>query len=124
MLDLHIEKSPNTPKVDFVSAEGKLSLEGRSIPENPAEFYEPLLDWLKDYFESPKPVTQVIIKLEYINSGSSKSMLELLRRVKEQHLNGNKCQIKWFYEEDDESVQELGEHYEHTLKLPFEFVSY
>jgi hypothetical protein len=124
MLDLHIEKSPNTPKIDFVSEEGIMSLEGRSIPENPADFYQPLFKWLQDYFKNPKSETQVVIKLEYINSGSSKSMLDFLRQLKEQHIKGNKCVIKWYYEEDDESVQELGRHYQHTLKLPFEFLSY
>jgi hypothetical protein len=124
MLDLHIAKSSNTPKIDFHFEEGLLQLEGRSIPENPAEFYRPVFLWVQDYFQQPQKITTIVVKLEYINSGSSKSLLELFRYIREQHLNGNECAVKWYYEEDDESVQELGEHYQYTLKIPFEFISY
>jgi hypothetical protein len=124
MLDLHIEKGANTPKVDFLSEEGLLHFEGRSIPENPNDFYKPLFQWVQEYFKQPQKLTSIVIKLEYINSGSSKSLLEFFRFVKEQHVAGHKCLIKWYSEEDDESVQELGEHYQFTLKIPFEFVHY
>jgi hypothetical protein len=124
MLDLQIPKSSNTPKVEFKAEEGLLHIEGRSIPENPSEFYKPLINWANEYFKAPKRLTRLNIKLEYINSGSSKSLLEFLRVLRENHLNGHTCEIKWHYEEDDESVQELGEHYQFTLKIPFEFISY
>lgn len=124
MLDLQITKTTNTPKVEFSASNGVLTIEGRSIPENPSEFYKPLIQWAIEYFTHPKPLTEFVFKLEYINSGSSKSLLEFLRVIREQHLKGNECIIKWHYEEDDESVQELGEHYQYTLKIPFEFYSY
>ena len=123
MPDLHISKSSNTPKVDFLS-DGTLHIEGRSIPENPSEFYKPLFQWAVEYFKNPHSLTQIVVKLEYINSGSSKSLLEFFRVIREQHINGHKCLIKWHYEADDESVQELGEHYQYTLKIPFEFFPY
>jgi hypothetical protein len=124
MQQLHIEKGPNTPRIDFDGNLSILKIEGRSIPENPSEFYQPLFDWVHEYYKQPRSLTQLIIKLEYINSGSSKSMLEFLRIIKDNHFAGNKCIVKWYYEFDDEAVQELGEHYSHTLKIPFEFVSY
>jgi hypothetical protein len=124
MLDLHIEKGANTPKIDFLSEEGILQFEGRSIPENPNDFYKPLFQWVQEYFKLPQKKTTIVIKLEYINSGSSKSLLEFFRIVKEQFAAGNNCLVKWYSEEDDESVQELGEHYQFTLKIPFEFVHY
>jgi hypothetical protein len=124
MLDLLIERTSNTPKIDFKVNEGLLTIEGRSIPENPAEFFKPIINWVADYFAITKIKTELVIKLEYINSGSSKSLLEFLRRFKDESAKGHECVIKWYYEEDDESVQELGEHYQHTLKIPFEFISY
>lgn len=124
MLDLHIDKSTNTPKVDFIFEEGLLQIEGRSIPENPNEFYKPLIQWVNEYFTQPKAKTKLVIKLEYINSGSSKSLLEFLRLIRDYHNKGNIITIEWYYESDDESVQELGEHYHYTLKIPFEFKTY
>jgi hypothetical protein len=124
MLDLHINKSTNTPQIDFLSEEGLLQFEGRSIPENPNDFYKPLIHWIQEYFKQPQKLTTIVIKLEYINSGSSKSLLEFFRFIKEQYSAGHNCLIKWYSEEDDESVMELGEHYQFTLKIPFEFIHY
>jgi hypothetical protein len=124
MVDLHVEKTSNTPRIDFNAIDGVMHMEGRSIPENPSDFYKPLIQWLNEYFNNPKPITVFELRFEYINSGSSKSLLELLRYIKDEHVKGKECIIKWHYEEDDESVQELGEHYQYTLKIPFEFYSY
>jgi len=124
MSNLVIEKTSNTPKAFFDEATGTMYIEGRSIPENPGEFYKNLINWALEYYKNNPPLTIYEIKLEYINSGSSKSLLELLRIIKEQHDKGNKCIIKWYFEDDDESIQELGEHYQYTLKVPFEFISY
>lgn len=124
MIDLHIDKTSNTPKADFNASTGIMTIEGRSIPENPSDFYQTLLNWLVHYYQAPQPLTEFHIKLEYINSGSSKALLDVFRLIKEQHEKGNKCLIVWYSEDDDESVQELGQHYQYTLKLPFEFRTY
>ena len=46
MEELIIEKTGNTPKVHFNHQVGKLVIEGRSIPENPGDFFERLIEWL------------------------------------------------------------------------------
>jgi SAM-dependent methyltransferase len=33
-------------------------------------------------------------------------------------------QIKWYFEEGDESIEELGVHYEQTIQIPFEHIEY
>jgi hypothetical protein len=124
MTDLFVEKTSNTPQASFNATTGVMTIEGRSIPENPGVFYDKLLTWLKEYYQSPQPLTQFHIKLEYINSGSSKAMLDIFRLAKDQHEKGHDCLVVWYYEEDDESVMELGQHYQYTLKLPFEFRTY
>ncbi len=124
MEDLIVSKTFNTPEIFFSPSEGLLKIEGRSIPEDPGEFYEDLLEKLRVYYNSPAEVTKIDIKLEYINSGSSKYLLELLRIVKLNYEKGKDCLIKWYYEEDDESIQELGQHYQVTLRLPMKFIDY
>lgn len=124
MEDIFLKKTFNSPEVEFVASTGELNIEGRSIPEDPGEFFERLIDWLNDYFLDPADETVMNIKLEYINSGSSKYMLELLRILKENHAKGRKVLVKWFFEEGDESIQELGQHYEQTMQIPFEIIEY
>lgn len=124
MEDLYLKKTSNSPEVEFVADSGELSMEGRSIPEDPGEFFERLIDWINEYFLHPAQRTEVSIKLEYINSGSSKYMLELLRIMKINHDAGKNVKVKWYFEEGDESIQELGIHYENTIQIPFEHIEY
>jgi len=124
MEKLEIEKRPNTPSVSFDPDSGNMKIEGRSIPENPGEFYDELIDWIKKYFKEPKPTTTIDLNLEYVNSGSSKYLLGLFRVVKEETKNGRDIIINWYYEEDDEAILNLGEHYKSSLKIPFNLIEY
>lgn len=124
MEDLFLKKTFNSPEVEFIAGSGELSMEGRSIPEDPGEFFERLIDWINEYFLHPSEKTVVSIKLEYINSGSSKYMLELLRIMKINHDAGKNVKVKWYFEEGDESIEELGIHYENTIQIPFEHIEY
>lgn len=124
MNDLYLKKSFNSPEVEFIAVSGELNIEGRSIPEDPGEFFDRLINWLNEYFLNPVGKTVMNIKLEYINSGSSKYLLEVLRIMKVNHEKGKEVLIKWYFEEGDESIEELGQHYEQTIQIPFELIEY
>lgn len=121
---LYIEKNQNTPRVDFNPQTGIFSIEGRTIPENPGEFYDPILNWLIEYFESPAEKTVFSINLDYVNSGSSKYILGLFRVFKKKFLDGIDVEVNWYYEEDDEAIESLGEHYQSLLPFPFNMKEY
>jgi len=122
MKSLIINGTPTTPEVQFNGTSGILKIEGRSIPENPEDFFNPILSWLQAYFSHPKSQTEFHLILEYVNSGSAKFLLEMLRMVKEQLNSGGSVGIKWFFEEEDESIEELGQHYTDLLKIPIEII--
>lgn len=124
MNKLEILKTQNTPSVLFIPETGIFQMEGRSIPENPGEFYDPLMKWLTAYFENPAPQTVLNINLDYVNSGSSKYLLGLFKVFKKQHQSGTKIEVNWFYEEDDEAIESLGEHYLSILNIPFNMKEY
>ena len=124
MKELVIKKTNNTPAVNFNPEKGLLKIEGRSIPENPGEFFEKLIDWISDYFDKPVPTTQFDLNLEYVNSGSSKYLLGIFRLLKKKYEYGKKSVINWYYEEDDEAILSLGEHYKSTVKIPFNLIEY
>jgi SiaC family regulatory phosphoprotein len=125
MNEYHLSKTFNTPEVIFIPSEGVLKIEGRSIPEDPGDFFEEILALLIEYYKTgPKETTRVDIKLEYINSGSSKYMLDIFRILKKNYDDGHDCIINWYFEEDDESIQELGQHYQSTIQVPFKLIDY
>ena len=124
MDNFNVRHTFNTPEIDLIPADGILRIEGRSIPEDPGEYYTIVLHKLEEYYKDPQKVTRLDIKLEYINSGSSKYILEILRIVKKYYDSGFDCIVNWFYEEDDESILELGQHYKNTIKIPFNLVDF
>ena len=124
MKELIISKSTNTPGITFNPESGLMKIEGRSIPENPGDFFDPLIEWLEEYFQNPVDNTRFDMNLEYVNSGSSKYLLGIFRILKKKHDEGKICSINWFYEEDDEAIYSLGEHYKNTIKIPFNLIEY
>jgi hypothetical protein len=124
MKELIIEKTNSTPGVEFNHFTGHLKIEGRSIPENPGDFFERLLDWIDQYYKNPVDVTRFDLNLEYVNSGSSKYLLGIFRILKKKQDEGNQCIINWYYEEDDEAIFSLGEHYKTSVRLPFNLIEF
>lgn len=124
MDNLRIEKTMKTPDISFDANKGKLVIKGRAIAENPEEFFSDILQWVRDYFQKPRSSTQIDIQLEYVNSGSSKYLLEFLHLLQEQYKSGLKCEVNWYYEEDDESLLELGKHYQSILDLPIKLIEF
>ncbi len=115
-----LDKTADCPYVNF-SEDGFINIEGRSITEDVFSFWQPLLEWVAEYCKNPAEFTNVIIYFEYTNSSSNKYINELLRKLEECHSNGHKMIINWKYEEDDESILQLGKDLESVTNLPFEF---
>lgn len=113
------EQSQKCPGMYYDPGKEVLVIEGRSIPENPESVYNPLKDWIDDYYRNSESLSIKVV-LEYINSGSSKHLMEVLKILKQYQLEGKKLKIRWLYEEDDESILELGEHFRETTGLPIE----
>ncbi len=119
MDSLILTPTGNTPYINFDASKGILDLKGRSTPENSIEFYEPIMNWLDTYMKQPNGTTCVNVTFEYFNTSSSKCILDIFRRIAVLHKNGNEVVINWFFEEDDEDMQEAGEDYSDILGVPF-----
>lgn len=122
MDSLIIQETYKTPDVNFNPANGKMEIKGRSIPENPHEFFKLLNDWLDLYCSYPHQLTEVNIRLEYFNTSSSKCILDVLKKFGKIHDAGNKVVINWYYEKNDEDIFEVGEDYQEILEIPFNFI--
>ena len=118
-----IESSKKTPKV-LLNPDGKIHISGRSIHEDPAKFYDPLLLWISDYCKDPSETTTVDIELEYFNSGSAKYILNILQALVGITEKGNKLVVNWHHEEGDDDILERGEYYASILNTNFNFIEY
>ncbi len=111
------EAHKNIPGIFYFGDTSTLEISGRSIPENPELIFKRLDEWMTSYFEKNQELS-VNIVLEYINSGSSKYLYEILKKLTAYSKSDKKITLKWFYEEDDDAMLELGEHYRDTADIP------
>jgi hypothetical protein len=124
METIKIQGTEDTPKVILDKEKELLEISGRSLPEDVASFYEPVLTWLDEYAQDPNPKTIFNFKLVYFNTASSKLLLDILMKLEEIHEAGHDVLIKWHFPEDDEDMEEAGEEYADIVDVPFEQVSY
>jgi len=111
------EPSKRTPGI--VIKPGKIFIMGRSIPDNPAEFYEPVLELLNGYDIEPVGKTRVDLGFEYINTSSTKWILFILRRLSELKNLSRDLSVNWYYESGDEDMNELGKMFQSFMECPF-----
>jgi len=116
MDNLTIEETKYTPKIDLDALNGTVSMAGKSYPEITFEFYEPVMKWLEEYFEtSAKEETNVNLEIIYFNSSSSKlffDLFDLLEENKDQH----KITINCIYDGENESALEAGEDFQEDFE--------
>jgi len=117
MENFFLEGTNKTPQLDFNSNEGRFLIAGRSIPENSIEFYKPLFEWLDNYVSQAKSNTILDVKLEYFNTSSSKCLVEIFRKLETLQQKNDNVLINWFYEEDDEDMQESGEDFQEIIDV-------
>lgn len=124
METIKIQGTEDTPKVTLDKEKEVMEISGRSLPEDVASFYDPILSWLDEYAESPNAKTIFNFKLVYFNTASSKLLLDILMKLEEIHEAGHDVLIRWHYPEDDEDMEEAGEEYSDIVDVPFEQVPY
>ncbi len=119
MENLNIEATKYTPEIIFDKS-GKLSIKGKSYPENTFEFYAPVMGWIKLYFlidtlpklhfstDSLSKELTLDMEIIYFNSSSSKLFFDLFDVFEENKENFD-ITINWLYDEDNESAREAGE---------------
>lgn len=118
METITLNESSKTPYILMDADKGLIEIKGRSIPENSVEFYKPLINWLNQYSEEDKKVTNVKFQLEYFNTSSSKCILDILKRLETLYRHGWDIKISWCYDEDDEDMYESGVDYQSILSCP------
>jgi hypothetical protein len=124
MHQLVLESTTHTPFIHFDDVSGVMEIKGRSIPDQPDDFWLPVLSWFESYLLDPQPKTLVRIDLEYFNISSSKRILFLLYKLNELVENGKEASVEWCYRKADEDMFEVGQDYAYMVKVPFIFKEY
>jgi hypothetical protein len=100
--DTHLKATDNAPEVILSYSDGLIELEGRSYPENTFEFYEPILEWIRTYFDGyAKDPTTINIKLTYFNSATTQVLFDMLDIINDGTRDG--IIFSWYYDSENEN---------------------
>ena len=110
-----------TPQVILDPEKGIISLEGRSILEDTISFYDPILNWLKEYVEESHDIT-INVSFDYFNSTSARILLMLMQTAQKIKKNGKILTINWYYDENDENIRESGADFASLVHEEFNFI--
>lgn len=124
MDNLRIEKTKYTMEIDFNKDTGILEMAGSSYPENALDFFGPVASWINKYIEEVKKRMVLNIRLNYLNTSSTKCILDTFEKLNAYFKEGGDVQVNWYYAEDDEDIMETGEELGEDFDFPIEFISY
>ncbi|HKL09385.1 MAG TPA: DUF1987 domain-containing protein [Bacteroidales bacterium] len=127
MENLYINPTEFTPKVHFDIKNKKFELIGTSRPEDVVAFYESIIYKIETYVntmlnnedKTEDFIFNLTFDLDYMNSASSKYILQILDYFKKLYLKKAKITIDWYYEDVDDQIFEDGEDLSDVIKIPF-----
>ena len=113
MQTLKITSTKYTPEVEFNIESHQLKISGKSTPENTFEFFEPIKNWLNEYFEESRECT-FIFNIPYFNSSSSRTLYDIFDIL--ESAQSSSIKIQWCYHEENENAQESGEEFQEDFE--------
>ena len=117
MQNLVIPATARTPAIHFDFSSNHLKISGESYPEDVTEFYKPVFSALDTYLATlASGSCRFDFELIYINSSSAKAIMMLMDKLDAAAANGASVDVYWFYDVEDDTMQELGEEFGEDLE--------
>jgi hypothetical protein len=117
--DISIHQTASTPSVVTDRSRGAVTMAGESYPENPFEFFQPLIEWVGDYLDTETGPLALELELIYLNTSSIRAMMDIFDRMEEAHQAGRQVRVRWTYEPENQRVGELAEEFKEDCSFPF-----
>ncbi|MBD3635862.1 MAG: DUF1987 family protein [Crocinitomicaceae bacterium] len=106
MENLILHGSEKTPHFNLLT-NGDISFGGVSMPEDAADFYFKILDWVSDYYRDPSKETFITVSFRYLNSASSSMIFKMFQCFDRLQKSGKtKVKCAWYYEESDKGMKD------------------
>ncbi|MBC6401271.1 MAG: DUF1987 domain-containing protein [Ekhidna sp.] len=115
-----IEPTKVTPFVKISLTDSLLEIKGRSYSENSIGFFSVVNEKIKELLIGNDNL-EVKFVMEYFNTSSAKCIFDTLSVITKLNIPKEKINVKWFYEEDDFDMLEIGKDYMDLSGLAFDF---
>lgn len=124
MKNLIINAHKDTLNINCNSTTGVIEMTGTSYPQDAADFFNPVFDWLENYIHQLAKQITLNLYIDYLNTSSTKCLFDFIDRLEDYHKAGNTVQVFWYYESHDEDIKETGLEFQEDMELPFTVIAY
>ena len=114
------EQTEDKPAVNFNLNSGVLEIEGKSLPENASDFYNPIIEWVSNYVKQPNKSTNLVCKIDYFNSSSARKFYDIFKELEKIKDSGNNVKITWYHDPEDKLMETKGREFQSVVKIPFD----
>ncbi|MCB0764281.1 MAG: DUF1987 domain-containing protein [Flavobacteriales bacterium] len=122
MKHFHIDRTDTSPQIDIDLDHGVMEFIGRSLPHNSEQFYSRVYHWLDEYLRAPQEETTVNMRLDYLDTSSSRHLFNIFQRLDPATDQQRHVHVNWHYESGDEEMAEAGKDYERFFRMEFNFI--
>jgi hypothetical protein len=124
MNNLIINAGKDTLSISCDTAAGIIDMQGISYPQDAADFFNPVFDWLENYINEVAAQVTLNLHIDYLNTSSTKCLFDFIDRLEDYYKQGNTVQVNWYHEEHDEDIKETGLEFQEDMELPFVVLPY
>ncbi len=123
MQKLIIPPTKATFGINFDPARNVFEISGNSFPPNAMEFYEPIVDWVRNFLTGDvKDPIMIEFNVNYYNTSSSKYIFKILELFHQHNLKTRNVKINWYSYESEDELYEDWRSLIQDLDIPHEFV--
>jgi hypothetical protein len=116
--------TPYFPEVNFDFTSGVCEIKGESYMEETYKFYLPLINWIKEFTADVKSKLELNIKLIYLNTSSTKCLLDILELLKDYEDKGGDVKVNWFYDQSDPDMIDEVEDFEAESGIKIKLIKF
>lgn len=118
----HVDRTETSPGIDVDLERGMIEFVGRSLPNNSEQFYARIYRWLDEYLRAPRNETTVNMRVDYLDTSSSKHLYNIFDRLNAVTERGQHVRVNWHYESGDDEMAETGKDYQSLFHLEFNII--
>tara|TARA_R110000751_G_scaffold186814_4_gene293133 strand:+ start:1807 stop:2190 length:384 start_codon:yes stop_codon:yes gene_type:complete len=110
---MEIQQQQNKPYIHLDEDNCVLTIKGASYPEHAGNFYGPIMEYINECLPKIKENKVTInLAMTLMNSVSEKCIFQIVKTLTEV----NELVVNWYYESDDEGMEEEGDIWKSSLK--------
>ncbi len=116
--EITLEGTRTLPSIYF--KDGKVSIRGRSIAVNQQQWLSQLIEAMNAYAFTPRKITEIEIRLEYLNSETNRALMNLFTLAEKIYNQGQQVVVRWFCPSNDPVMLEQATIFQSLVDIPFE----